>query len=199
MTQAAVSRVEAYGVQGARLRQDFFSSHKERLVEAAGVIAGKLEAGGKLLLCGNGGSAADAQHLAAEFVSRFQRERPSLAALALTTDTSVLTAISNDYGFDQIFRKQIQGLAGKRDVLLAFSTSGSSPNVLQALTQASEIGLKTIGMVGKNGDLMRKQCDYLLQVQSAETPLIQEVHIAAGHMLCSLVEYFLFEAKDRDF
>lgn len=196
MTQSALAMVEDYGVRGARLRQVFFSSHKELLVEAAGVIAAKLKAGGKLLLCGNGGSAADAQHLAAEFVSRFQRERPSLAALALTTDTSVLTAISNDDGFDQVFKKQIQGLAGKRDVLLAFSTSGNSQNVLKGLIQASEIGMTTMGMAGQNGGLMRKQCDYLLQVQSAETPLIQEVHIAAGHMLCALVELFLFGGQD---
>lgn len=196
MTRSLVSMVEDYAVQGARLRERFFQANDELVVSVARVIALSLKKKGKLLLCGNGGSAADAQHLAAEFVSRFQRERPSLAALALTTDTSVLTAIGNDDGFDQVFKKQIQGLAREQDVLLAFSTSGNSPNVLKAVEQAAKIKMTTIGMVGSKGGRMGGLCDYLLQVPSEETPLIQEVHIAAGHMICSLVDCFLFDAGE---
>jgi D-sedoheptulose 7-phosphate isomerase len=144
--------------------------------------------GRKLLLCGNGGSAADAQHIAAELTGRYRREREGLAAVALTTDTSALTAIGNDYGFDTIFARQFQALARPGDVLLAISTSGNSPNVLRALEAARERECPTIGLIGGDGGKMRGMCDYPIVVPSSETPLIQEMHIAIGHLLCELVE-----------
>ncbi len=149
-------------------------------------------AGHKLLLCGNGGSAADCQHIAAEFVNRFRMERSPLPAVALTTDTSILTAISNDYSFDEVFEKQVQALGQQGDVLLSISTSGRSENILRALKAASHRGLSTVGLTGVNGDKMAPLCDHLLRVQSDDTPRIQEVHIFLGHLLCDLVERMLF-------
>jgi D-sedoheptulose 7-phosphate isomerase len=143
-----------------------------------------LRAGGKVLFAGNGGSAADAQHLAGEFVSRFNYDRPGLAGIALTTDTSVLTAIGNDYGYEHVFRRQVQALARPGDVLLGLSTSGNSPNVVAALEQARADGVVTVGM-----DAL---CDHLLRVPSGATPRIQEGHIVAGHTLCGLVERAMF-------
>jgi D-sedoheptulose 7-phosphate isomerase len=143
---------------------------------------------GKLLIAGNGGSAADAQHLAAEFVSRFAVDRRPLPALALTADTSVLTAISNDYGFEEVFARQVRGLGRPGDVLLALSTSGRSPNVLSALVAARETGMAAIGLTGEQGTAMRGRCDLCLVVPSDETAIIQQVHMVAGHMICGLVE-----------
>jgi D-sedoheptulose 7-phosphate isomerase len=152
-----------------------------------------LARGGKLLFCGNGGSAADAQHLAAEFVNRFQIERPPLPALALTTDTSILTAVGNDYGFERVFAKQVQALGVRGDVLTGISTSGNSPNVLEAMRAAREKGMVTVGLAGQNGDIVPLS-DFALLVPSTSTPLIQEIHITAGHLLCKRVDYSLFEA-----
>jgi D-sedoheptulose 7-phosphate isomerase len=151
------------------------------------------EAGNKLLVAGNGGSAADAQHIAAEFVSRFNFDRPGLPALALTTDTSILTAVGNDYGYEQLFRRQIEanGVAG--DVFMGISTSGNSPNVLLALEAAREKGITTFGLTGQSGGGMRELCDHCLCVPSADTPRIQEAHILIGHTLCAMVELALFE------
>jgi D-sedoheptulose 7-phosphate isomerase len=158
------------------------------LARIADTVIASLAAGGKLLIAGNGGSAADAQHLAAEFLSRFAVERRPLPALALTTDTSVLTAIGNDYGFEQVFARQVRGLGRPGDIVLALSTSGRSPNVLSALVAARETGMATIGMTGEQGTAMRGLCDLCLVVPSDETAIIQQVHMVAGHMICGLVE-----------
>lgn len=165
-------------------------------VTAIGDLIGKsLRNGGKLLLAGNGGSAADAQHIAAEFLSRFAFDRHPLPAIALTTDTSVLTAIGNDYGFDHVFERQIQGLGRKGDVFIAISTSGRSPNILAALKAARAIGLTTIGFTGTGGSAMRPFCDHLLAAPSGETALIQQIHITAAHAICGLVERELFKSS----
>jgi len=160
-------------------------------------IAAVLRAGGKLLFAGNGGSAADAQHLAAEFLSRFANDRDPLPAIALTTDTSVLTAIANDYGYEYIFERQVRGLGRKGDAFIAISTSGRSPNVLAALRAARQMGLTTIGFSGGNSTEMGALCDLLLAVPSTETALIQQIHLAAYHAICGVVERDLFAGALR--
>jgi D-sedoheptulose 7-phosphate isomerase len=157
----------------------------------ADVIDTTLRDGGKLLISGNGGSAADAQHLAAEFLSRYRQDRRPLPAVALTTDSSVLTAIGNDYGFDRVFERQVRGLGRRGDVFLAISTSGRSANVLQALRAARDVGLHTIGFSGAGGGAMRELCDLILAAPSEDTPIIQQIHIVAGHAICGLVEVAL--------
>ncbi len=157
----------------------------------AQVIVSGLRSGHKLLLVGNGGSAADAQHIAAEIVGRYKRERPAWPAIALTTDTSALTAISNDYGFEQIFARQIAGLGRRGDILLALSTSGRSPNILAALRVAHEHGLITVGFTGTKGAAMGVACDHLLVVPSDDTPVIQQIHLAVAHGICDEVEQAL--------
>lgn len=152
-----------------------------------------LRAGGKVMFAGNGGSAADAQHLAGEFVSRFNFDRPGLAGIALTTDTSVLTAIGNDYGYEHVFRRQVQALARRGDVLVGLSTSGNSPNVVAALAEARGLGVVTVGFTGNRNGRMDALCDHLIRVPSALTPRIQEGHIAVGHTLCGVVEAMMFE------
>jgi len=146
----------------------------------------------KILLLGNGGSAADAQHIAGELVSRFAFDRPGLPAIALTTDTSILTAIGNDYGYEMLFSRQIQALASEGDILIAYSTSGKSVNVIKALQQAKDIGLICIGMTGNHGGEMKEYCDYYLNVPSLDTPKIQEAHAVFGHILCGLIERSIF-------
>lgn len=153
-----------------------------------------LRRGGKVLFCGNGGSAADAQHLAGEFVSRFHFDRSPLAAVALTTDTSVLTAIGNDYGYELVFERQVRGLGRPGDVLVGISTSGRSPNVLRALKAARETGLVTVGMTGNQREAIEGLCDLCIRIPSRETPKIQEGHIVLGHALCGLVEAMMFPA-----
>jgi D-sedoheptulose 7-phosphate isomerase len=147
-----------------------------------------VRAGGKVLLFGNGGSAADAQHIAAELIIRYVRERPSIAAIALTTDTSVLTACANDRGFESIFERQIEGLGRPPDIAVALSTSGRSPNVLKGLTRARASGLATIGLTGGSGGEMPALCDALICVPSSVTARIQEMHILVGHLWCTLLE-----------
>ena len=154
-------------------------------------IARIFRGGGKLLIAGNGGSAADAQHVAAEFVSRFAFDRGPLPAVALTTDTSALTAIGNDYGFEHVFERQLRALGRKEDAFVAISTSGRSPNVIAALKAAREIGLTTIGFSGSSGE-MRPLCDLLVAVPSRDTALIQQVHLLAYHAICGIVERELF-------
>ena len=150
------------------------------------------ENGGKVLIFGNGGSAADSQHIAAEFTNRFKMERPPLPALALTTDTSALTAIGNDYSFDEVFNKQLKALGNENDIAWGISTSGNSTNVLSALRSAGRQGMTTIGFTGKDGGLMRGLCDHLLISPSECTPRIQEIHIAAAHIICELVDEIMF-------
>ncbi len=197
MKEYPITLIEDYALQGANLRNDFFYQNSQNLVNMAKAIAISMIQGGKILLCGNGGSAADCQHLAAEFVSRFQMERPALSAIALTTDTSILTAVSNDYSFEQIFARQVYALAEEEDIVCGISTSGNSPNVIKALEAALHKDILTMGMTGDNSGQMHTYCKYLLNVDSEHTALIQEIHISAGHMLCRLVEYFLFEAVDK--
>ncbi len=152
--------------------------------------------GNKVLLAGNGGSAADAQHIAGEFVSRFAFDRPGLPAIALTTDTSILTAIGNDYGYERLFARQVQAHGAKGDVFIAYSTSGKSPNIIAALEEARDRGLTCVGMTGNRGGPMRDLCDYYLDVPSADTPKIQEGHAVLGHILCGLVERAIFKAPE---
>jgi len=157
----------------------------------ADVVVAQLFGGNKLLIIGNGGSAADAQHIAAEIVGRYRRERPAYPAIALTTDTSALTAISNDYGFEHVFARQIEGLGTRGDVLLALSTSGNSPNILAALRAARERGIVTIGFTGSKGQTMGADCDYLLVAPSDETPIVQQIHLAVAHGICDTIEQTL--------
>ncbi len=193
MSEEAKTLVLEHAQAGTRLREAFFATNADLVVKAARTLAVCLAKGGKILLCGNGGSAADAQHLAAEFVNRFVLDRPPLAAIALSTDTSALTAIGNDFGFDQVFSKQVQALGNPGDVLLGISTSGNSTNVLLALEAARGRGLVTMGLSGRDGGRMAQLCDILLNVPEPVTALVQEVHITIGHLLCGLVDYFLFE------
>ncbi len=158
---------------------------------ASGCVAA-LRNGNKILLAGNGGSAADAQHLAAEFVSRFYFDRPGLAAIALTTDTSALTAIGNDYGFERLFSRQVDALGRRGDVFVGISTSGRSPNILAALRECRSKGITTVGLVGEGGGDMPTLCDHCLRMPSGETPKIQEGHIVVGHIICGLVEREMF-------
>ena len=151
-------------------------------------------AGGKLLLAGNGGSAGDAQHIAGEFLSRLNFDRNPLPAIALTTDTSVLTAIGNDYGFDKAFERQVRGLARSGDAFIAISTSGRSPNVMAALKAARDLGATTIGFTGDGAREMNALCDLVLAAPCSETPLIQQIHIVAAHAICGLVEQEMFGA-----
>ncbi|MAT92325.1 MAG: phosphoheptose isomerase [Halioglobus sp.] len=165
-----------------------------RQVDAMGqLLIDRYLAGNKLLVAGNGGSAADAQHIAAEFVSRFNYDRPGLPALALTTDTSILTAVGNDYGYQELFARQVQANAVAGDVFLGISTSGNSENVLRALHACRDKGVTSFGLTGRSGGAMRELCDYCLCVPSDETPRIQEAHILVGHTLCAMVELALFE------
>jgi D-sedoheptulose 7-phosphate isomerase len=157
-----------------------------RAIAAAIITA--LRSGNKLLIIGNGGSAADAQHIAAEIVGRYRQDRPAWAAIALTTDTSALTAIANDYGFEQVFARQVEGLGQRGDVLLALSTSGRSPNILAALRKARERGLVTIGFTGNKGEALGAFCDHLLISPSDDTPVIQQIYLAAAHGICDEIE-----------
>ena len=172
-------------------------SQVDKIIKAADMLAGCMTTGGKVLLFGNGGSAADAQHLAAEFVNRFQIERPPLAAIALTTDSSVLTSIGNDYHFEKIFSKQIKALGKKEDLAWGLSTSGNSPSVVRAVKSARKLGMATIAMTGRGGELA--QCaDLVLSVASDTTARVQETHITLGHILCDLVERKLYPQEFRD-
>ena len=165
-----------------------------RVEAAAEACIHAMKSGNKVLLAGNGGSAADAQHIAGEFVSRFAFDRPGLPAIALTTDSSILTAIGNDYGYDNLFARQVQAHAQKGDIFIAYSTSGKSTNVIAALQEAKSRGVVGIGMTGNLGGPMKTLCDHYLDVPSADTPKIQEGHAVLGHILCGLVERSLFKA-----
>jgi D-sedoheptulose 7-phosphate isomerase len=163
----------------------------------AEVVIAALRSGSKLLIIGNGGSAADAQHIAAEIVGRYKQDRPAYAAIALTTDTSALTAIANDYGFEQVFARQVAGLGSRGDVLLALSTSGRSPNILAALRIARDRGLVTIGFTGSKGNTLGALCDHLLVAPSDDTPVIQQIHLAVAHGICDEIEQALMREGVR--
>jgi len=173
---------------GTDLRNQVAQDCSENIVDAAVLITQCLRSGGKVLFFGNGGSAADAQHLAAEFVGRFQIERRPLPAIALTTDASILTAVGNDYGFEQIFTRQVQALGRPGDVAIGISTSGNSANVISAIKQAAQQDLKTIGLTGKDGGFLAKAVDVSIIIASTNVARVQECHITIGHILCALVE-----------
>ena len=159
-----------------------------KIQSASELIVSTLQNGNKVLLCGNGGSAADAQHIAAELTGRYKNERRGLPGIALTTDTSALTAISNDYGYDRVFDRQVEALANEGDLLIGISTSGNSGNILSALSLAKVLGCSTLGMSGKSGGKMNELCAINLVVPSNDTPRIQEMHILIGHILCQAVD-----------
>jgi D-sedoheptulose 7-phosphate isomerase len=169
------------------------SAYLSAVVKVADAMTKCLRSGNKILFFGNGGSAADAQHLAAELSGRFLKERASLSGWALTTNSSVLTAIGNDYSFDDVFARQVQGMGSPGDIAFAISTSGNSPNVLQAVNVARERRLVTVGLTGKTGEKLRSAVDHCICIPSDQTPRIQEAHILTGHILCELVEEALFE------
>ena len=172
----------------ARIHEETAATLCEEIAQAAQIIIDSLRGGGKLALCGNGGSAADAQHIAGELISRFQMERRPLPAIALTTDTSVLTGIGNDYGYSDIFRKQVEALLVTGDVLIALTTSGNSANCLEAVRAAREQGVTTIAMTGAGGGEIAQQVDLALIIPHGQTARIQETHITIGHALCELIE-----------
>jgi D-sedoheptulose 7-phosphate isomerase len=174
--------------ESLELKKAFFQKNEDLIARVAREICTALEGGNKILLYGNGGSAADAQHIAAEWVGRFLRERRPLPAIALTTDTSTLTAVGNDYGYDQVFVRQVRALGRKGDVAIAISTSGNSPNVLIATEAAREIGMVTVGLTGRDGGKLGPLVQYHLNVPHQFSSRIQEVHIMIGHILCGLTD-----------
>jgi D-sedoheptulose 7-phosphate isomerase len=192
---ALSSRIAAHFEESARLKLAAAAALTEPVARASRMFAQSLKAGGKALACGNGGSAADAQHFAAELVNRFERERPPLAAVALTTDTSTLTSIANDYAWEQVFSKQLRAIGRKGDVLLAISTSGNSPNVMRAIDAAHQKGVKVVALTGRDGGKMAAQLkagDVEIRVPAKVTARIQEVHLLALHCLCDLIDEQLF-------
>ena len=179
--------------ESIRVKQAFLRDNLEALTQAIDAIVAAFKRGNKLLLFGNGGSAADAQHIAAEFTNRFLIERPPLPALALTTDTSALTAIANDYDYAQVFAKQVQALGKPEDIAIAISTSGNSPNVLAAIEACKKLNISTIGLTGGSGGKMIGKVDYILCVaEGKNSPRIQETHILVGHVICDVVDQKLF-------
>jgi D-sedoheptulose 7-phosphate isomerase len=179
--------------ESVKTQENFFKAYTTGLLLVAEKIAFAFMNDRKLMLCGNGGSASDAQHIAAEFVNRFVLERPPLPAIALTTDTSVITSIGNDYAFDEIFSKQIKAIGMEGDILLAISTSGNSSNITLAVKTAKTQGIYTVGLTGGNGGELGTLADLALVVKTRSTPRIQETHILAGHIICQLVDYLLFQ------
>jgi D-sedoheptulose 7-phosphate isomerase len=196
---------ESKNLIGVHLKQSLAALERANsdvaLLAAARAIAvamiGALRSGNKILLIGNGGSAADAQHIAAEIIGRYKQDRPAFAAVALTTDTSALTAIANDYGFEQVFARQVEGLGKRGDVLLAFSTSGRSPNILAALRTARARGLVTIGFTGSKGETLGALCDHLLVSPSDDTPIVQQIHLAVAHGICDEIEQTMMRETTR--
>jgi D-sedoheptulose 7-phosphate isomerase len=193
-----VSRVAAHFAESANLKLAAAESLAEPVARAGSLLAEVLRGGGKVLACGNGGSAADAQHFAAELVNRFEMERPPLAAVALSTDTSTLTSIANDYSYEQIFAKQVRAIGRRGDALLAISTSGNSPNVVEAVKTAHDLGVRVIGLTGNGGGklaAMLGEHDVHLCVPHKKTARIQEVHLLVLHCLCDGIDFQLFGQK----
>ena len=181
--------------EGARVKQDMAKSRIGEIEGMVKLIVSAYRAGGKVVLFGNGGSAADAQHIAGELVGRFKLERPALPAVALTTNTSVLTAVANDYGYETTFSRQVEALVNKNDIAIGISTSGDSPNVIEAVKAAKAKGAKTIGLTGGNGGRLAELADLSLVVPSGNYSRVQEAHITIGHIVCELVERELFGTK----
>ena len=172
----------------ADLKKTVAETLSSEILDAAQKIQGRLEAGGKLMLMGNGGSAGDAQHIAAELVGRFKKERKAMPALALTVDTSSLTALGNDYGFDTIFERQVEALANKNDTVIGISTSGNSENIIRGVNKANSIGAFTIGLLGNDGGKLKDAVNLPIIIPSNDTARIQEVHITIGHIICEIIE-----------
>lgn len=183
--------------EGARVLEAFAAESAPEIVAVAGLASERLRRGNKVLTFGNGGSAADAQHLAAELVNRFRVNRPPLAAIALTTDTSALTAIGNDFGFDQVFEKQVRALARPGDVAVGITTSGMSANVLRGLAAARQAGCSCVGLTGARPGALADACDYVFCVPSRETPRVQECHVAWIHAFCDVLDTILFPEAGR--
>jgi D-sedoheptulose 7-phosphate isomerase len=183
--------------ESIEVKKKFAEENVDTIIEAAKVIADAFNKGKKLILFGNGGSATDASHIAAEFVNRFQKERPSLPAISLSTDMAVITSIANDYDFSEVFAKQLKSLSVEGDVVIAISTSGNSPNILKAMDVARRRKLTTIAFTGIKGDKLASKATYAFIVPSDKTPRIQETHITLGHVLCRMVEEILFEAPRK--
>jgi D-sedoheptulose 7-phosphate isomerase len=181
-------KIRASIAESINVSQSALDKNLAAVEKVARAIITSLRNGGKVLLCGNGGSAADSQHIAAELIGRFQKDRKSLSAIALTTDTSILTSLANDYGYDIVFSRQVEGLGRKGDVLVGLSTSGASPNVIKAVEQAKKMGLVTIAMAGKDGGMLAKTADIAIVVPSNKTARVQEAHIVLAHAICEVVE-----------
>ncbi|MDD2679696.1 MAG: D-sedoheptulose 7-phosphate isomerase [Candidatus Omnitrophica bacterium] len=181
-------RVKEIILESIQVKEELLKSKISQILEISEVIIEALKKGGKLIVFGNGGSASDAQHIAAELIGRFKKDRPALAALALTTNTSVITALANDFGYETVFSRQLEALAGKLDVAFGISTSGRAKNVALALKQARKMGLKTIALTGGDGGELVRLADIALVVPSSVTARIQEAHITIGHILCELIE-----------
>lgn len=193
-----IERIQQIASESIEAKRSFFDSHAESVARAADLLITSIKSGGKILIFGNGGSAADAQHIAAELVNRLNYDRPPIAAIALTTDTSILTSVGNDSSFDQLFERQLRALGRRGDVALAISTSGNSPNVLRAAAAATELGIKTIALAGRDGGQLSNAVDVALVVESGSTQRVQETHITIGHILCELVENALYPTKRED-
>lgn len=185
-------RIKAEIKESIETKNQILKSLVPQIEQAAKIMIEALKVGNKILFFGNGGSAADAQHLTAELIGRYRKDRRSLPAIALSTDTSILTSLSNDYGFEVVFAKQIEGLAKKGDIAFGISTSGNSRNVLEGIEKAKELGCKTIGLLGCDGGRIGEVVDLAVTVPCKITPRIQESHITIGHILCSLIEQELF-------
>jgi D-sedoheptulose 7-phosphate isomerase len=181
-------RIQEYARQSIATKQRFFAGHATEVAQAAELMIASIKAGGKLLIFGNGGSAADAQHIAAELVNRLTYDRPPIAALALTTDTSILTSVGNDSSFDDLFERQLRALGRAGDVALAISTSGNSPNVMRAVEAARQLNIKIVSFTGRRGGKLAPLSDVALVVEADNTQHIQETHITIGHILCELIQ-----------
>lgn len=187
-----IERIQQIALESIDAKRAFFDSQAGLVARAAEMLIEAIQAGGKVLIFGNGGSAADAQHIAAELVNRLNYDRPPIAAIALTTDTSILTSVGNDSAFEELFERQLRALGRRGDVALAISTSGNSPNVLRAVQAARELQVRTIGLAGRNGGKLASAVDLALVVGAQSTQRIQETHITIGHILCELIEEALF-------
>ncbi len=183
--------------ESASVKQEFIKENLEMVIEVSKLLSDTFNNGNKLIIFGNGGSAADASHIAGEFVNRFRKERPGLPAIALNTDTAVLTSIANDYDFSEVFTRQIKALAQEGDVVIAISTSGNSPNILKAVDTAKKKKLKVIVFTGAKGDKLAAKADHAFTIPSSNTPRIQETYITLGHVICQMVEEILFEAPRK--
>jgi D-sedoheptulose 7-phosphate isomerase len=183
-----MDRIKDFLYESAEVKKAVADTLADKILEAINIARTSYQNGGKILLMGNGGSAADAQHIAAEFIGRYKKERRPVAAIALTVDSSILTCIGNDYGYDAVFSRQVEGLAKKEDVVIAISTSGNSENVIRGVEKAREIGAQTIGLLGNQGGKLKDKVDLAIVVPSNNTARIQEAHITIGHIICEILD-----------